>query len=164
MNHLRLRLYGANLGPLPVTWEAAFQHLEQLPRMYAEPDGSFLWSGQDPEFGTWQIEGTVFDDGTRVRRVELVGNCSQSQWSRLLDCFHSDWDSISAEDLTNNQVVDGAWLRSAALFTFILSSQRFGPRGTTNLAWTINRQASRSMRFVTIINKLGIRMAELDIR
>ena len=122
MKQLRLRLYGRVNGagpqagvPLGVSWEAAFDRLALLPRMFAEPDGSFLWSGDDATVGAWQLEGTLFDDGQVVRRIELAGNCSQANWEKFLQALDCDWTSVSVESLDDNCTFAGDWLRSQAL-------------------------------------------------
>ncbi len=119
---LRLRLFGRMPGadpqagvPLSVSWEVALDRLMQLPRMFAEPDGSFLWSGEENNGGPWQLEGTLFDDGQVVRRVELAGNCSLARWQVFLAALDCDWHSISLESLNDNCVFAGDWLRSQAL-------------------------------------------------
>ncbi len=115
---MRIRLYGRSPGrgpeagvPIETTWEAAFEKLAELPRMFAEPDGSFLWTSDDP-LVPWQLEGTLFDDGQVIRRVELVGNCPLREWQQFLSAFDCDWDNISVESLSDNQVFDGQWLRT----------------------------------------------------
>lgn len=127
MNELRLRLYGRVPGaapqagvPLRVAWETAFDNLSQLPRMFAEPDGSFLWTGNDAPFGDapfgqWQLEGTLFDDGQVVRRIELVGNCDRGRWVQFLTALNCDSETVSVESLSDNCVFDGHWLLSQAL-------------------------------------------------
>lgn len=119
MKTLRIRLYGRFQGaspqagvPLKVSWETAFDQLAQLPRMFAEPDGSFLWSGHDVALGDWQLEGTLFDDGQVVRRIELVGNCSRDNWERFLGALGCDWGTIAVESLDDNGVFSGDWLLS----------------------------------------------------
>lgn len=122
MKQLRLRLYGRVTGagqqagvPLAVSWEAAFDQLSLLPRMFPEPDGSFLWSGDDVNVGAWQLEGTLFDDGQVVRRIELAGNCSRANWEKFLQALGCDWSNVSVESLDDNCTFDGDWLRSQAL-------------------------------------------------
>lgn len=122
MKNHRLRLYGRSPGrepqagvPLKVSWEVAFEQLATLPRMFAEPDGSFLWTGHDPSLGNWQLEGTLFDDGQVVRRIELMGNCSRDNWERFLSALDCNWETISLESLDDNCVFGGDWLRSQAL-------------------------------------------------
>ncbi len=120
----RFRLYGVSDAqpgvqtvdaPLTVSWEQASENLSQLPRMFLEPDGSFLWTGTDPDCGPWQLEGTIFDDGRVVRRIELAGNCPRLLWQEFLKCFQADWSTITIELLDPKQIVPGQWLSDHAL-------------------------------------------------
>lgn len=72
--------------PLPVTFEEALERLEPLPRMYAEPDGSFVWVSERDE-PAWQVDGLLVDQGGRLAYVELRGACSVESFDRLLACF-----------------------------------------------------------------------------
>jgi hypothetical protein len=86
-------------------------NLEQLARMFVEPDGSFLWSGQDPASGGhWQLEGTVYDDGQVVRYIELRGQCPLVQWHEFVAAFEESLASIRLELLEQKRIVDGCWL------------------------------------------------------
>lgn len=118
---MRIRLYGRQPEatpqagvPLRISWELAFENLSQLPRMFAEPDGSFLWTGQS-QGNSWQLEGTLFDDGQIVRRIELVGNCATADWQLFLAALECDWSDIAVESLAENNVFDGQWLADRAL-------------------------------------------------
>lgn len=122
---LRLRIYGripplaagqtpapADHGqPLRISLERALAKLEQLPRMFVEPDGSFLWTGDDSgSSGHWQLEGTVYDDGQVVRYVDLHGHCPAGQWKQFLAAFDESLDSVLLQRLDCNVIVDGRWL------------------------------------------------------
>ena len=72
-------------------------------------------SGDDETVGAWQLEGTLFDDGQVVRRIELAGNCSQANWEKFLQALNCDWTNISVESLDDNCTFAGDWLRSQAL-------------------------------------------------
>lgn len=61
--------------PFEITFEEAIARLEQLPRMFCEPDGSFVWVGENEEFGRWQIDGQLTDGLEQLQYVELKGNC-----------------------------------------------------------------------------------------
>jgi hypothetical protein len=99
---------------MTVAWETAYENLARLPRMYTEPDGSFLWTGETAETA-WQLEGTLFDDGQVIRRIELVGNCPTSQWLQFFGALDCNQDSISVESLAHAQVFDGVWLLTQAV-------------------------------------------------
>jgi len=70
-----------------ITFEKAACEMEKLERMIVEPDGSFVYSGDDP--ARWQLEGNLFDRAGRLLNVQLWGNCPPATFDRLLNCF--DW-------------------------------------------------------------------------
>lgn len=67
--------------PLPIGFEEVCDRLSALPRMFVEPDGSFVWRGEDD--GRWQVDGGVYDRAGRVMFVELKGNCPAADFDRL---------------------------------------------------------------------------------
>lgn len=70
----------------PRSFEQVQAELDRLPRMFFEPDGSFVWVGEDPE-GSWQLDGIVTDLGVRVQFVELHGACPPAAIDQLLRAF-----------------------------------------------------------------------------
>jgi hypothetical protein len=60
--------------------------LSRLERMYAEPDGSFVWVSSR-EGLSWQVDGNVFDREGRVVLVDMKGVCPPDDFDRLLACF-----------------------------------------------------------------------------
>ncbi len=75
--------------PLEISFERAQRQLEQLPRLWFEPDGAFFWNGN--QRGTaWQLAGTLTDDAHgQLRWCRLTGSCPHDCWLQLLQCF--DW-------------------------------------------------------------------------
>ncbi|MDC0937265.1 hypothetical protein OAS39_13350 [Pirellulales bacterium] len=71
---------------LPVSFEDAVARLQQLPRVDAEPDGFFTFSGTS-EGVTWQVSGHLFDFDERLHRVELHGECRVADFESLLQCI-----------------------------------------------------------------------------
>lgn len=65
----------------------SFEELEAAygrePRMYFEPDGSFVWRSAADET-PWQVDGLAFDRDGRVRYVELKGTCPAARLETLL--------------------------------------------------------------------------------
>ncbi len=60
--------------PFDVSFEQAYAALEQLPRMFIEPDGSFVWTSAAA--GTaWQLDGVLYDRNGRLLHVDLKGTC-----------------------------------------------------------------------------------------
>ncbi len=93
----------ADLPSLDVTFEQAQAALESQPRVFFEPDGSFLWNDKTPE--PWQIEGLLQDRGGRLHFVELWGNCPPRVFDQLLKAC--GWP---ATPLMFFLVRDGLWL------------------------------------------------------
>ena len=78
------------------TFEAAAQALSALPHMLFEPDGSFVWSGQDPR-ARWQIDGHLFDFSGKLHRVELHGTRRWPVICQLLACVGWPQDRLVFE-------------------------------------------------------------------
>ncbi len=69
-----------------VSFEEAGESLAALPRMFFEPDGSFVWvsaAGED----RWQIDGNLYDRNERLLYVDVKGNCPCEQFDQLLAAF-----------------------------------------------------------------------------
>ena len=72
--------------PLRIGFDDAFARLERLERMFAEPDGSFVWTS--PREGlAWQVDGNAFEKDGRVLLVDLKGSCPPEAFDRLLSAF-----------------------------------------------------------------------------
>lgn len=72
--------------PLAISFDEAIERLCRLDRMYAEPDGSFVWVS--PREGlSWQVDGNVFDREGRVVLIDMKGTCPPADFDRLLTCF-----------------------------------------------------------------------------
>jgi hypothetical protein len=73
---------------LRVSFEEAAAELQKLPRMFLEPDGSFVWvSAQDKT--DWQVEGVLFDRNGRLMFVDLKGECTEDALQQLLSALGS---------------------------------------------------------------------------
>jgi hypothetical protein len=71
---------------MTVSFEMAVERLRQLPRMFIEPDGAFVWVSQNDE-PTWQLEGCLYDRGNRMMYVDVAGTCPAEQFDQLLAAF-----------------------------------------------------------------------------
>lgn len=64
------------------TFEQVADALARLPRMFIEPDGSFVWvAAHEP---IWQVDGVLYDGATGLWYIEVKGSCPQSQFDELL--------------------------------------------------------------------------------
>jgi hypothetical protein len=72
--------------PLRTGFDEAFARLGEIERMFAEPDGSFVWTS--PRVGlSWQVDGNAFEKDGRVLMVDLKGSCPPEAFDRLLAAF-----------------------------------------------------------------------------
>jgi len=77
---------GDTMVPLAVGFDDALARLDGLERMFAEPDGSFVWTS--PREGlSWQVDGNAFERNGRVLLVDLKGSCPPPEFDRLLAAF-----------------------------------------------------------------------------
>ena len=72
--------------PMTSGFDEAFARLGALPRMFVEPDGSFVWTSPT-EAPWWQVDGNAVEKDGRVLLVELKGSCPRSAFDRLLAAF-----------------------------------------------------------------------------
>jgi len=72
--------------PLAIGFDEAVERLARLPRMFVEPDGSFVWTSPAAE-RAWQVDGNLFERSGRVLLVDLKGSCPPGDFDRLLEAF-----------------------------------------------------------------------------
>lgn len=73
-------------APFGVSFEEASEALATLPRMFVEPDGSFVWVGGSAD-SRWQIDGSLYDRDGRLLYVELKGSCPLAELELLWRAF-----------------------------------------------------------------------------
>jgi hypothetical protein len=72
--------------PFAASFEQAGEALANLPRLFFEPDGSFVWVSARGE-AAWQVDGNLFDRAGRLQFVDLKGSCPAEEFDRLLGAF-----------------------------------------------------------------------------
>lgn len=72
--------------PLAIGFDAAVERLAGLPRMFVEPDGSFVWPSPAAD-QPWQVDGNLFERDGRVLLADLKGSCPPAEFDRLLESF-----------------------------------------------------------------------------
>lgn len=75
-----------------VSFEAVAAALEQFPRLYFEPDGSFVWAGEG-----WQIDGSLYDRDGTVQYLEIKGNGPAEAVGRLLATLQRPLDDLTVQ-------------------------------------------------------------------
>jgi hypothetical protein len=99
--------------PLPITFEESCAALEQLPRMFVEPDGSFVWvsSAGEPR---WQVDGQLVDRGGRLMLVDLKGECTGKALQSLLDALGGHRSPLMFQLVRQAVFLDEAQFRCCA--------------------------------------------------
>lgn len=99
---------------LSVTFDGCLEALAQLRRLFIEPDGSFVWTGNDSEGQAWQVDGNLLDRGDRLDYVELKGSCPSDQLDRLLAIFGSPGRALAFQLPRQGITLDAAEFRELA--------------------------------------------------
>lgn len=69
--------------PMAVSFDDFLHAISGIERLYAEPDGSFVWAS--PRAGlAWQVDGNAFERDGRLLLVDLKGSCPEPAFDRLL--------------------------------------------------------------------------------
>jgi hypothetical protein len=97
--------HGAERKPLPVTFESALSALAEMPRMFIEPDGSFVWTSP-AGVAAWQVDGILVDGGATLYYCELKGCCPPEPLHQLLACL-SDGATRLVFEMVEQGVVMG---------------------------------------------------------
>jgi hypothetical protein len=101
-----LAIDAADLPPLAVSFEEAAERLSALPRMFFEPDGSFVWvSETDPP---WQLDGQLQDRGPALDYVEIKGNCAAASWEAFLGALGWPQHALVFQIVRAGRFVDAA--------------------------------------------------------
>jgi hypothetical protein len=95
--------------PLPISFETACERLAQLPRMFCEPDGSFVWVADDAE-RTWQVDGNLYDGPAGLMYVELKGACPESKFREIIACCGEESGPLAFQLLREAIFLDEAEL------------------------------------------------------
>ena len=83
MRPLRIARDALGTTTMEGSFEEARARLDELERMYSEPDGSFVWTSPHAQ-RPWQIDGNLFDRDGRLLFVDLKGTCPGEQFDRFL--------------------------------------------------------------------------------
>ncbi len=87
MLSFHIYLYGPQRGPIETSFEEAEARLTRLPKLYFEPDGSFVWARQQ---GSEQVFGMLYDAGGKLRYCDLRGHCHLATWRELCQAIGGD--------------------------------------------------------------------------
>lgn len=71
---------------MSVSFEQAYETLARLPRMFIEPDGSFVWVSSSSE-AKWQVDGNLYDRAGLLMFVDLKGFCPAGRFDDVIAAF-----------------------------------------------------------------------------
>lgn len=94
--------------PFGVTFEEVSDALSTWPRMFVEPDGAIVWTGDDAH-GRWQLDGNLYDRAGRLLYVDLAGVCPEPEFDQLLTAL--GWPATAVMFQLKRE---GVWLDEAA--------------------------------------------------
>ena len=104
----------AAAAPLAVTYEVAAAELGKLPRLFLEPDGSFVWTGNTADSMHWQVDGNLIDRGDVLAYVELRGSCPSEQFDVLLRALGWPETPLTFQLLKQGVLLDESAFRQLA--------------------------------------------------
>jgi len=99
--------------PMAIGFDDALARLGRLERLYAEPDGSFVWTSRR-EGWSWQVDGNLFEKNGRVLLVDLKGSCPTGECDRVLACFGWPQQVMTMQLVRPAVFLDEATFRSHA--------------------------------------------------
>jgi hypothetical protein len=99
-----------------VTFEEACDSLQALGRMFVEPDGSLVWTGENDN-DRWQLEGVLYDECNNLLYAEIWGRCPPTHLDQLLGIF--GWPRTECIFCL---VREGVWLDESEFRRFALRS------------------------------------------
>jgi hypothetical protein len=76
---------GASTRLFTRSFEEVVDLLVKLPRMFVEPDGSFVWVS--PHEPAWQVDGVIYDRAGRLWYAEIKGRCPEEQFDQFLSAL-----------------------------------------------------------------------------
>jgi hypothetical protein len=98
---------------LPVSFEGLCGRLKALPRMFVEPDGSFV-QVSNADASPWQLNGNFVDRAGSVTHIELKGNCPREDLQQLLCLL-----GRSLQELSFQLVHEGVFLANAEFISYV---------------------------------------------
>lgn len=101
-------------SPMAVGFDEAIGRLGELPRLYAEPDGSFVWTSSRDAEARWQVDGNAFERDGRVLLVDVKGSCPPREFDLLLGVFGWPAQRVMMQLVRSGVFLDEATFRRHA--------------------------------------------------
>ena len=95
------------------SFEEVAENLERLPRLFFEPDGSFVWVAEQDE-PPWQLDGQLADRNGRVVALDLKGVCPAERLDAVLTALGTDRNGVVYQLVREGTHLDDATFRRYA--------------------------------------------------
>jgi len=92
-------------APFAVTFEEVEDACRLVKRMFLEPDGAFVWSGEE-NGSRWQVDGHLYDRNGRLLFIELQGVCPPDRFRQFIRLLQSDDQQILVELVMESAIVE----------------------------------------------------------
>ena len=105
---------------LPLSFENFATIMANMPGMYFEMDGSFVWVDHQSA-QPHQMDGMVYDRDDRIEYIEIKGPCSPQQWLTLCQALcampidPSQSFSVIDTTLRVHRVAEGDWTKPSEI-------------------------------------------------
>ena len=86
------------------SYETVAESLAEIPRLYIEPDGSFVWVSSEDV--ARKINGQVTDDGSQVMFVEFRGRALQKDIDPILSTLRDPVTDLQVQLLPGGEIID----------------------------------------------------------
>jgi hypothetical protein len=104
--------------PMALRFEDVIARLAVLPRLFIEPDGSFVWVNPHSGAPAWQIDGQLHDAAGGLMTIELKLMGNQPDWSSVARCVGWPRQQLLFQLLQHGTFLDdAAW---QAVYTGVL--------------------------------------------
>lgn len=111
MFQFAIRVFSVQLGSKLPAFDDALNALAAIPRLFIEPDGSFVWPSAPSQRPAWQIDGNLVDGGDVLYYVELKGNCPSDAFDALRNAIARPEVQLQFEWIHSGDVCDEATFR-----------------------------------------------------
>ena len=71
---------------MALSFEEAAERLQRLPRMFLEPDGSFVWVSPAAE-PAWQLDGVLYDRNGHLQFIDVRGEFTAESLAAFLEAI-----------------------------------------------------------------------------
>ena len=99
--------------PMMIGFDDCLARLEQLERMFVEPDGAIVWTSPRSS-PWWQVDGNLVEKDGRVLLVDLKGSCPAAAFDLFLTAFGWPAQGVVVQLVRSARFLDESTFRQHA--------------------------------------------------